>query len=308
MIVMCAVVSLGACSKAKDEHVPAAKPVADPAIAVSAPEAANKTFADLFSGPSVALPAIVANVRFGMTRDEAKAAAPEVVAQDTFYTLPDFRDVEVMIYFQDPSKRVNQIHAKIDQLVDKVKQVLTTKWGSPAAVGDNFVWSAPAAGMRATLAPNGGATSEIRFTPEMTLEQFLGTDPKQFGFEKKPLIGTTSDDVMTTYAEWLPQPEKDSIYLYAPGIAGSKADSQLVFVHLDHDKVVGYSCSLDRSAEAALRTRAEQLFGKAHPDKERQQYQPVYVEFNGPPEAVVSVSEAEHDLISLRVGKDGGSP
>src|SRR5262245_31749314 len=154
-------IAIVSCSKS-DDRTSASKPSApEPATARKAPK--ERPIDDLF-GKQPAFPPQIANVKFGMTEAEVKAAAPTLSA--TFDVKPDdFHMVEISVRFSTP-RRVNAVAIEAYEQFDKVKALLTSKWGTPkpasgqiAHIQRDFVaWSVP--GMRASLWHSNNITTE----------------------------------------------------------------------------------------------------------------------------------------------------
>jgi hypothetical protein len=308
--ILIGVVALGGCSKdeAKKAEAPAAS-TTPPTPPPEPPKPAKKPLAELFPGTAPALPPYTDKVKFGTTEEEAKAAAPAVMAEEYHYDPDDIEGgVEISIHFTETGKRVMEVFVKTDEPVAKLREVIASKWGQPKAVTASSVdwlfWSGP--GVRVGLKNYGHTSSEVHYTPELTTEEFYGKEAGLWGFERgKSLVGSTADEVMTTYADWAPRKHEDrSIYLETPAVAGEhRYPRELISIDLEKDKVVAIDFTLSRESEAALLARAEALYGKGKPDKARQKYQPLYIEFKGPPKARVAVEASSEDLIGIHVGK-----
>lgn len=295
-----------ACSKKDtDKQQPVAeKTTAPPAPPPEPPKPAKKPLAELFSGATAALPVYVDKLKFGMTEDEAKAAAPKVMAAQVHYDPDDIEGgVQIQLHFSEAGKRVSEVFIKTDLPVAKLKELIAAKWGEPKAVKagviDWLFWSAP--GLRVGLTEYGSSSSEIHYTPQLAAEQFYGTDPKLWGFERgKALIGSTADEVMTTYADWARKVDQ-SIYLEIPAVAGDyQSPSLLILLDIEKDKVVRLTFSVERTHEKTLIDRATQLYGKGRHDKDSEVHKPVVIDFKGPPKVHI---EASDEVISLYAGK-----
>lgn len=254
--------------------------------------AANKPAADLFTGSAVTLPAPVAKLRLEMPEKDARAAAPDVFAKQYGYEVPGFDKVKLHAQLQ--GGRVASIRAEIAEPVATVKAWLAKKWGEPKAVKEAHVWNAPSTGLRAKL-EGSERSANLYFSQVQSLDQLLGTEGKQFGFEKAPLIGMKRDDLMKALAAYRPTPREqdpDSIALTLPAIEASEYASSLD-VRVKGDVVTGFTLQLnfgdDPAINALIVKRLEAMFGTYTSDD-------TYLTFPGPP------------LVKAEIRKDQGFP
>ncbi|MCW5803735.1 MAG: hypothetical protein KIT31_15230 [Deltaproteobacteria bacterium] len=246
---------------------------------------AKKPAAELFTGAAVALPAPVAKLRLEMAEADARAAAPEVFAKQYGYEVPGFDKVKLHVQLQ--GGRVASIRAEIAEPVAAVKAWLAKQWGEPKAVKEAHVWSAPSTGLRAKL-EGSERSANLYFSQVQSLDQLLGTEGKQFGFEKAPLIGTRRDDLMKAFAAYRPTPraqDPDSITMTLPAIEASEYTSSLD-VRVKRDVVTGFTLQInfgdDQAVNAAIVKRLEAMYGKPTAND-------MYLTFPGPPPAKAEI-------------------
>jgi hypothetical protein len=280
--------ALSACGGKKDnDNAKGGDTSADKAADKAAPPVAQP-IESLFSGPKVQFPAVAQKLKLGMSEADAKAAAPEVFAAKYGYQIPGVKGAEVEVQVNDGL--VYQIYLKLDEPIEKVSAWMEKKWGKPrvskSSIGSpELYFDSPEVGLRAKLEKYGDTSTMLRYIPVMSKEQFLGADPKLWGFEKVPLIGMTSDDMLKAFAAYRPTPRKDdpeSIVLNFPALTTTEYGSS-VDVRVKGGTVTGYSMSIntggDAATDAAVAARLEQLFGKGKDDRG------MYIDYPGPPKA-----------------------
>ena len=287
-ILLAAVLALVACSKSSNDK-PKDKPAATADKAGSDDKAAPKPAADLFPGPKVSLPTPVAKLALDMPEAEAKAAAPDLFAAK--YGYEPQKGVEINAQIE--KGRLYQIYVEIDEPYETVRGWLDKKWFPPRetknSIGNPVVYyDSPDVGLRATLEKS-ASNSMLRYYRVVSLEQLLGKDGKQWGFETTPLIGMTQDELMKTYAAYHPTPRDDdpgSIMLAFPPLTTSEYGSH-ASVRVKDGKVTGYTLSIstggDAAADAAVVARIEQMFGAGKPEGT------LYVNYPGPPKAKAEI-------------------
>ena len=284
LVISLAVVCAACGSKKQDGDTKDQEKPAAPAAA-----AAPKPAAELFAGPKVSFPSVVAKLRLDIPEAEAKAGAPELFAADAKYgyKVPGYDKVEVNAYLQDG--RLSQIYLKLDGPPATVAGWLEPKWGKPRvtknSIGDAEYWfDSPDVGLRAKLEPYATTGTILRYDRVMSREQLLGSDAKLWGFEQAPLIGMTPDDLIKAYAAYQPKPQKNdptSIALTFPALTTSDHGSMLD-ARIKNGKVTGFVLTIstggDAEADAAVAARLEQLYGKSKPDAVA-----IYTDYPGPP-------------------------
>ena len=163
--------------------------------------------ADLFTGSTVTLPDAVAKLKFGMSKADAAAAAPDVVNAKTGYAVPgtikDFDQVTIRPQFSK-ADRLWVISYELLEGQPAVKDWLTKKWGEPVvrknSIGTpEYYWNTPAAGLRAEL-QQVASKSSIAFEAIAPRGPLLGSDPKHFAFDNPPLIGMAQADALKVLA------------------------------------------------------------------------------------------------------------
>ncbi len=249
---------------------------------------ADQPIESLFTGPKVTLPAVAQKLSLGMPEADAKAAAPDLFAAKYGYKVPGVKGADLAVQFE--GGRVYEIRMKLDEPFDKVAAWMEKKWGKPRmsknSIGSpEYYFDSPDVGLRAKLEKYADTASMLRFDPVMAREQFLGTDPKLWGFETAPLLGMSQEDVMKAYAARRPTPRKDdpdSIVLDFPPFTTTTYGSS-VDVRVKGGKVTGYTLSIntggDAATDAAVAARLDQLYGTGKYDGS------LYTDYPGPPKA-----------------------
>lgn len=288
MVVMALSLALCACGGKKEDGNKAkgGEPAKTGGETPAAP--AEQPIESLFVGPKVTLPAVAQKLKLGMPEAEARAAAPDLFAAKYGYKVPGVKGVDLTVQISDG--RVLEIYMKLAEPFDKVSAWMEKKWGKPRmsknSIGSpEYYFDSPDVGLRAKLEKYADTSSMLRFDPVIAKEHFLGSDPKQWGFETAPLLGMTQDDLLKTYAAYRPTPRKDdegSIVLGFPPFTTTEYGSS-VDVRVKDGKVTGYSMSInsggDAETDAAIAARLEQLFGKGKYDGS------LYTDYPGPPKA-----------------------
>jgi len=248
-----------------------------------------------FPGPKVSLPTPVAKLALDLSEADAKAAAPDLFAAEYGWEVPEFEGLKINASIQEG--RLYQIYVEIKQPIDTVKAWLTKKWFAPResknSIGNPLLYfDSPDVGLRAVLEST-ASNSMLRYYKVMSLEQLLGKD-KQWGFEKTPLLGTSQDDLMKTYAEYHPTPRPDdpsSIALSLPALPTSEYGNH-VSVRVKNGKVTGYTLEInsggDAATDAAILSRLEAMFGKGKVDSMGQ-----YTDFAGPQKAKAEIRKTD---------------
>lgn len=285
--VMALALALCACGGNKDNDKPKAGDTAGDKGDKPAPPA-DQPIEALFSGPKVQFPPPAAKLQLGMPEAAAKAAAPDVFAAKYGYKVPGFKGVELNVQIENAA--VYQVYLKLDEPIDKVAVWMEKKWGKPRASKNSigspeYYFDSPEVGLRAKLEKYANTSSMLRYSTVMSKDQFLGADPKLWGFEKTSLIGTSQDELLKTFADRRPTPRKDdpeSIVLNFPPLTTSEYGSS-VDARIKAGKVTGFVVSIstggDAPTDAAVAARLEQLYGKGKDDRG------MYLDFPGPPTA-----------------------
>ena len=280
--------ALCACGKSSNEKKSDKPDIEKPADK----PAAKKPAADLFPGPKVSLPTLVAKLALDMPEADAKAAAPDLFAAKYGWKPAEYDGVEIAAQIE--KGRLFQIRVEIKEPIETVKGWLSKKWFAPRetknSIGDPILYfDSPDVGLRATLEKS-ATNSMVRYYRVMSLEQLLGKDGKQWGFEKTPLIGMSQVDLMKTYADFRPLPRENdptAIILQMPPVPTSDYGSS-VDARVKDGKVTGYTMSVstggDAAADTAFVARLEQMFGKGKLDSNQ-----LYTDFPGPPKAKAEI-------------------
>lgn len=167
-------------------------PVVDPITLLQATEAPE-------------LPGPLAKLRFGMSKEEARAAAPEL--GDGSRYLDEFRGALFGYAIDEHTGRLRSSTLRIDGA--DMAGLLGQAWGEPTRSdgpkGVVLRWYDAAEGLRATVSPKSGRTDEARFDGYLPVTKLLGEDESTLGFEApdRPLLGATRKDLATHYADVL---------------------------------------------------------------------------------------------------------
>lgn len=141
--------------------------------------------------PKVALPVPLAKLRFGMTHEEARAAAPEAMTGEFSVVhetkLPGTADGTLAIRFN--GGRVHEFSASLPG--KELASTLAQLWGPPV---QTKWWLSPGEHLRAELA----YSSTVTIRPYLPLRELLGTG-ERLGFE--PLVGVAIDEVRTRFPD-----------------------------------------------------------------------------------------------------------
>ncbi|MBA3397800.1 MAG: hypothetical protein H0T89_34570 [Deltaproteobacteria bacterium] len=135
------------------------------------------------------LPRPLAAVRFGMTREEALAAAPALAREPSvIHEMPIAGTTDGTLAVRFSGSRVEEVSVSLPD--KELRTVVTELWGPPFQT--NW-WLNPAGRIRAQLA----YSSTLSLRPYLPLRELLGTADK-LGIE--PLVGQRVDDVRTRFA------------------------------------------------------------------------------------------------------------
>lgn len=304
VIWIAAVLAAPACESKNDASKPDVSKSANPSSDKPGPSvaAAKQPAAELFTGTTVTVPALVAKVTPGMSRDEAKAAAPEALASKSSYEVPGYDGVRVRVVFA--GDRVQHTTFSIKQPMDAVKAWLTQKWGAPwapenakdASGNPTYYWDAPDVHTRAVLTGRDD-TSDLSFEAIMSFEQALGNDPNKL--ENVPVIGATEAELATAFAQYRPSPwsadEPGLIRIQLPALVGGTLRAHYA-VRIKDGKVSGYELSISPKLNDKLVAKLEGTLGKSKP-------RAPYIEFAGPPKATAELrADDERFSTSVWVG------
>lgn len=160
---------------------------------------------------------------------------------------------------------VDTLRAKLPD--DGADAKLTAAWGEPKTSGDAKIWLAPAQHLRVDL--DGRTLSFHGYTP---LAEFIGSDPKLFGFENgEPILGATGADLQRRFGRrimdyakirmWPLERGRDVVLEFASSLELGEDD-------LPSYVVKGYRIDLTESSED-VHALLEQKLGKPKLDTRR---------------------------------------
>ncbi len=155
-------------------------------------------------------PGDLAKVKLGGTEEEAKKAAPEVMSALGYHP-GGLRDVTAWVHVDDSSKRVVSIRLVILSSITDVLAFVRGAWGDAQIAADpvlqrsEYFWFDPAGGIRARVDPGIADDTSLVFEAYLPTEKLLGisgvpvVSPAQFGFETRPLLGSSLDELKATF-------------------------------------------------------------------------------------------------------------
>jgi hypothetical protein len=241
---------LVACGKADEKAPePATKTVVEPA-----PEPPKKkaetTAASL--GKTIGLFGKIANLKWGMTEAEVKAALPELV------------DAEHALEFK-PEYELGKL-ARVEvrsTSFGRMEKLAAEAWGpgtvAKGIIGEETYWFSPATHTRAVA-----HSSEIVIGEYLPLEELLGPDKVQLAIFPKPAWGVSLEDVQANYGARMNPDEKKLHHIYFPP---TEYDRERVSVFLLYSKGKGKVDSAsfeinDGPDQAAILAAFEKKWGK----------------------------------------------
>lgn len=196
--------SLGAtgCDKSDDEPADAK----GDAKAEAKADAPTKDPAELLKSSKVpALPGPLATLKFGMSAEEAKKAAPEL--EDGGKFLDEYKGAYFSYYVPDDTGKLKSASLQIEGT--EMAKLLTEAWGEPKKGEDlgkpKYFWFNEGESIRATVAEGYGKEDEVQFEAYLPAKELLGEGKETLGFEKadRPLLGATPEELATAYADVL---------------------------------------------------------------------------------------------------------
>lgn len=151
------------------------------------------------------LPGPLAKIKFGMSAEEAKKAAPELDDGGKF--LDEYKGAYFSYYVPDDSNKLKSASLQIEGA--DMSKLLTEAWGEPKKGEDlgkpKFFWFNEAKTIRATVSQGYGKEDEVQFDAYLPAKTLLGEGKETLGFEKadRPLLGSTREDLAKSYADVL---------------------------------------------------------------------------------------------------------
>jgi hypothetical protein len=176
----------------------------DKAAAKEAPAPAAKDPKELFTAKVPELPGPLAKLKFGMTEEEIKKAAPEVEA---YGKSKEFKDTYLGYYVPDDKKALQSVRVVVEGDGVSLEKILVAAWGEPkrgTALGNpKLFWFNPEKEIRATIDTGYGKQNEVQFEPYLPAKKLLGEGKEKLGIETTPLLGATPEDLQKNYAQYL---------------------------------------------------------------------------------------------------------
>lgn len=169
------------------------------------PKVEKKDPATLFTGDKVTMPEVYAGLKLGMTKDEAKAAVPDLPEDGTLK--PEaYEDMWFNADFDDDSGKLTRVYFSMKQ--DDAIKFATEKWGAPKEGTDLDSkvqwWFNAEANLRASIAPSfSEGEAHVEFTSYWPLTQLIGEGPELAFAKDAPLLGLTVADLEAKYPAFL---------------------------------------------------------------------------------------------------------
>lgn len=172
--------------------------------AAEKPTGPTKDPKELFSAKVPELPGPLAKLKFGMTEDEIKKAAPEVEA---YGASKEFKDTYLGYYVPDDSKKLQSVRVVLEGEGVSLEKILVAAWGEPKRGTElnnpKLFWFNPDKEIRATLMTGYGKEKEVQFEPYLPAKKLLGEGKEKLGIETTPLLGATPADLQKNYPQYL---------------------------------------------------------------------------------------------------------
>ena len=174
----------------------------------------KKELKALFTGEKPALVGPLAKLTLNQTGDEAKKAAPEFF--ETKYGILDAEDFEGVSYRPDVDEKTNKLtRVSVSLPKDKALEAISLAWGKPLEAKDSIdrkelYWFNPDTGIRAVLKEGFGDDMDLEFTQYLPAKKLVGEGKDKFGFEPKPMLGMSVDDLRAAYGDQLIEQSADA--------------------------------------------------------------------------------------------------
>ncbi len=190
----------------KKEEAPAAGEKAEGEADKKAPEK-KKTLEGFFTSKAPELQGPHAKLKFGMTEEEAKAAAPEMFeGKYPGVDSAEYEGVSFDAYFPKKTGKLQSLTVKLPKA--GALDALKAAWGEPKEGEDlgkkQQHWFNAEAGVRAVLKDGFGEDMDLVLTPYVPAAQLIGADKGvPFGFEKdQAILGATDEQLKTAFAAY----------------------------------------------------------------------------------------------------------
>ena len=179
---------------------PAPKTVVEPAPEPPKKKAETTTAA---LGKTIGLFGKLANLKWGMTEAEVKAALPELA------------DAEHALEFTPEYERGKLARVEVKSTsFARMAELAAEAWGkgtvAKGILGEETYWFSPATHTRAVA-----KSSEITIGEYLPLEELLGPDKTQLAIFPKPVWGVSIEDVKATYGDRM-NPDEKLHHIYFP--------------------------------------------------------------------------------------------
>lgn len=198
-----ALLAIPACDKPAETSKTDDKAAKDGKGDAKAP-ASEKDPKELFTSKVPELPAPLAALKFGMTEEEIKKAAPDIEA---YGKSKEFKDTYLGYYVPDDKKTLQSVRVVVEAEGVSLEKLLTAAWGEPKR-GENLgnpklFWFNPEKEIRASIDTGYGKEKEVQFDPYLPAKKLLGEGKEKLGIETTPLLGATVEDLQKNYAQYL---------------------------------------------------------------------------------------------------------
>lgn len=241
--------------------------------AIAACNKGDKSLEPGVFGKVVAPPGKLAGLKVGMSVDEAKKVAGDMVPDKTTHMHGAHSGYTGMMY----RVSVDDDHTKIDRILVELpktgKDVLVKAWGpgiDGMCMGDEpcTYWFDQGTQTRAVLKKGFRDKLDLDFRTFTPIDKLFGAKPGTLGFETGPVIGATVDDLRKAYPALHVDTEKDGHQMVYLDLEPTQYDDYFTraYFDLDHDKVAGMSTSIsyrpNPKAKDEIVAAIEKVWGK----------------------------------------------
>ena len=239
-------------------------------------ESPDRRFYDsvLLAGDSATRPVLTGaleGLQLGMTRDEARVAAPAATEWQRTGRLPDFPDASLWLEFKGAA---NTLSSALVSFPDEATAlpILIAAWGEPDHVviaqddpggsgvsptndggrarlargrHPGAIWFDDTSAMR-TVVTHWPATkrSAVVFARYMPTNQLIAPKSQLFGFESRRILGSTKDAVLRAYADRIVADSRSRFKLPL-AVTEYGSEPQQVDIYLNGDRVTRVEFSID---------------------------------------------------------------
>lgn len=184
---------------------PTAEPASSETKTDKPPAPVEKDPKELFATKVPELPGPLAKLKFGMTEEEVKKAAPEL--EDGYSKSKEFKETWLGYYVPDDKKKLQSVRVVVEAEGVELEKLLVAAWGEPKRGTEldkpKLFWFNPEKELRATMSLGYGKEKEVQFEPYLPAKKLLGEGKEKLGFETTPLLGSSYADLQKNYAQYL---------------------------------------------------------------------------------------------------------